>query len=166
MSVTIRHAEPDDARALHTILTSPHVVKGTMRLPYMALKNTEDRLIPDPKTLQLVAETDDGVAGFAELLLNSDCLRAAHSAELNMVAVRAQDQGKGIARSLIEEIIRLCDTYMGIRRLSLTVWTDNVRAIALYEALGFEKEGLLRDFVKSERGYDDAVKMARINKNY
>ncbi len=67
---------------------------------------------------------------------------------------------------MIEETIRLCDTYIGIRRLSLTVWAGNVRAIRLYETLGFEKEGLLRDFVKGETGYVDAVKMARINTNH
>ena len=164
MSFTIRHAHPDDARDLHAILTSPHVVKGTMRLPHMALKTTEDRLAADQNRLQLVAVSDAGLLGFAELILNLDIPRASHCADLNMVATRDDDQGNGVARALIEELIRLCDTLLGIHRISLTVWVDNTRAIHLYTSLGFEEEGRMRDVVRRDGGYVDALIMSRISR--
>ncbi len=163
MTFTIRHAEPADAPALHAILTSPHVVLGTMRLRHMRLKNTEDRLAPDPNLVQLVAESDGEVSGFAELVLNTNVPRASHSAELNMVVTSERSQGKGVARALIGELIRLCDGYYRIRRISLIVWVDNTRAIELYRALGFKEEGVMRDFVRTEEGYCDALQMARLS---
>lgn len=162
MTMTIRHAQPSDAEELHAILTSHHVVQGTMRLPHMALKTTEDRLRPEPNRLQLVALAEEQVIGFAELLLNLDIPRAAHAAELNMVAIREDQQGKGVARALIEELLAMSDGYLGLHRLCLTVWSDNDRAIRLYQSLGFEEEGRLRDFVRREEGFGDAIKMARI----
>ncbi|MFA3918793.1 GNAT family N-acetyltransferase [Ruegeria hyattellae] len=162
MPFTLRHAHPDDAPELHTILTSPHVVRGSMRLPFMPLNTTEDRLAYNRNRLQLVALDGGAIVGFAELLLNFDAPRAAHSADVNMIATREEDQGKGVARALMEAIIASCDTHLGIRRLSLTVWVDNTRAIDLYQALGFQEEGRMRDFVRTETGYGDAIKMARI----
>ncbi|WP_305984540.1 GNAT family N-acetyltransferase [Roseibium sp. MMSF_3544] len=162
MNYKLRHAEPVDAPQLHAILTSPHVVLGSMRLPYMRLKNTEDRLAADPNLVQIVAESDGEVIGFAELVLHQNIPRAAHAAELNMVVTHGERQGQGIARAMIEEVIRLCDGFYRIRRLSLIVWVDNTRAIELYRQLGFEEEGRLRDYVRTEEGYCDALQMARI----
>lgn len=165
MNFEIRHAEPADAPGLHAILTSPHVVLGSMRLPYMRLKNTEDRLAADPNLVQIVADRNGAVVGFAELVLHQNIPRAAHSAELNMVVTQDEHQGNGIARTLIEEVIRLCDGFYRIRRLGLVVWADNARAIELYRSLGFEQEGHMRDYVRTESGYCDALQMARITAN-
>ncbi|WP_434053817.1 MAG: GNAT family N-acetyltransferase [Roseibium sp.] len=165
MNYTIRHAEPADASGLHAILTSPHVVQGSMRLPYMRLKNTEDRLSADPNTVQIVAEDGGKVIGFAELVLHQNVPRAAHAAELNMVVTKEEQQGNGVARTLIKEVILLCDGFYRIRRLSLVVWVDNARAIELYRSLGFEEEGRMRDYVCTENGYCDALQMARISSN-
>ena len=40
----------------------------------------------------------------------------------------------------------------GGHKLSLEVWTDNARAIALYAAAGFEVEGLRRDHYRRRDG--------------
>jgi len=162
MNFEIRHAEPADAPGLHAILTSPHVVLGSMRLPFMRLKNTEDRLTADENLVQIVAEREGVVIGFAELVLHQNVPRAAHAAELNMVVTQDEQQGNGIARTLIKEIIRLCDGFYRIRRISLVVWVDNTRAIELYRSLGFEEEGRMRDYVRTESGFCDALQMARI----
>ena len=165
MARSIRHARPDDAAELHDILTSPLVVRGTMRLPYMSSETTVVRLAHDPNRLQLVLEESDQITGFAELLLHTDIPRASHAAELNMVVVHQDHLRAGVARSLIEALIEMCDTFLGIHRLELTVWQDNSGAIALYESLGFSKEGVMRDYVRSETGFNDAVKMARLREN-
>jgi putative acetyltransferase len=46
-------------------------------------------------------------------------------------------------------------------RLELTVYTDNVRAIRLYERYGFQVEGTLRGFGLRHGQYVDALTMAR-----
>ncbi|WP_419908094.1 GNAT family N-acetyltransferase [Hoeflea sp.] len=162
MRIEIRHTEPEDAPDLHAILISPHVVEGTMRLPYMALATTQERLKPRAGRLQLTALADANVAGFAELLTETVSPRSTHAATLNMIVTRDDMRNKGICTALMNEITTLCDTVLGLRRISLLVWADNEQAIRLYERHGFEREGLLRDFVRGRDGYKDAIQMARI----
>ncbi|HEY5107188.1 MAG TPA: GNAT family N-acetyltransferase [Caulobacteraceae bacterium] len=54
------------------------------------------------------------------------------------------------------------DRWLDYRRLKLTVFSDNDRAIALYERFGFEREGLLRAYAFRDGAYVDAVTMARL----
>jgi L-phenylalanine/L-methionine N-acetyltransferase len=49
-----------------------------------------------------------------------------------------------------------------LRKVHLTVFTDNARAIRLYRAFGFEFEGLHRCFSRRGNGYVDAYSMAII----
>ena len=161
MDITIRTARAEDALDLHDILTSPHVVKGTMRLPFMALESTKARLAPDPNRLQIVAESAGRVVGFAELLTNFDVPRASHAAELNMVVVDQDVRRSGIARQLITSLLEMCDHHFGIHRIALTVWADNGSAIPLYEDLGFAVEGRMRDYVRADGSFKDAILMAR-----
>ena len=68
MTYQIRHIEPGDAEAVHRILTSPHVVDGTMRLPVAALAATEQRIAYEDGMYKLVAVSDGSVVGFSELI--------------------------------------------------------------------------------------------------
>jgi hypothetical protein len=43
-------------------------------------------------------------------------------------------------------VIDLADNWLNLRRLGLTVFADNPRAIGLYESLGFQREGVMREF--------------------
>lgn len=158
----IRSAEVEDAAAVHGILTSIHVVEGSMRLPYARTASTKQRLEPKPDRVQLVAVSDGEVVGFAEVLTQFDNPRARHAAVLNLIATRADMQSRGAASSLLEAVIDLAENHCGLHRLGLLAWADNKAAIALYERFGFEHEGRQRDFVRCGIGFRDALVMARI----
>ena len=64
MDLVIRHVAEGDVEALHEILTSPHVVSGSMRVPLAPLRQTRERLAPARGTYQLVAEAEGRVVGF------------------------------------------------------------------------------------------------------
>jgi putative acetyltransferase len=70
--------------------------------------------------------------------------------------------GRGAGRALMQALIDQADRWLAYRRLELTVWTDNDRAIALYEAFGFEREGVLRAYAWRDGAYVDALAMARL----
>lgn len=47
-----------------------------------------------------------------------------------------------------------------INRMWLTVFTDNIKAIRLYEKFGFEREGVMRDYVFKNGIYRDVLLMS------
>lgn len=50
-------------------------------------------------------------------------------------------QGKGVGSRLLGELLDIADNWMNLRRVELTVYTDNAPALALYRKFGFETEG-------------------------
>lgn len=162
MELETRHAEPSDTLEIHDILTSPHVLEGSMRLKFMPRALTEERLSARPGRYQIVAVAEGQVAGFLELVGHPENPRWAHSAEINLIATRADMRGKGVARLLLSEIVIFADCALGLERLDLKVWANNDVAIRLYEQFGFEKEGLLRRYARAPDGFHDAVAMGRL----
>ncbi|PRY22212.1 putative acetyltransferase [Aliiruegeria haliotis] len=162
MTITLRHAEPEDAPQVHAILISPHVAEGTMRLTYMPLATTRDRLVAQPGRYQLVALRTEEIVGFAELITHPENPRWAHYGEINLVATREDMQRQGVARALIAGVIDLADSQLGLERLELKVWSANATAQRVYEAFGFEEEGTLRRYARSATGFNDAIVMGRL----
>lgn len=163
MAISIRNAEEHDASAVHEILTSPHVVEGTMRLEFMPLDTTRLRLQPEQDKIKLVAISGDEVIGFAELITHPDLPRHAHVGEINMIAVRADHQRNGVGQALLQALIDLSDRWLGIHRLGLIVWETNQRAISTYEQRGFKIEGTMRDYVLVDGKWVNAHVMGRLN---
>jgi putative acetyltransferase len=69
---------------------------------------------------------------------------------------------QGIGSALLGAIVDAADNWLDIKRLELTVFTDNAAAITLYRKFGFEEEGVLRSFAYRAGSYVDAYAMARI----
>ena len=143
MDLVIRHAAERDVEAVHEILTSPHVVSGSMRVPLAPPGQTRERLTPVRGVYQLVAETDARVVGFGELITYPDEPRMRHVGEINMVATHAAWTGKGVGRALVDAMVDLADNWLNLSRLTLMVFTDNHHAVRLYEQAGFAIEGTM-----------------------
>jgi RimJ/RimL family protein N-acetyltransferase len=63
--------------------------------------------------------------------------------------------GKGYARDALETYLRWLFNDIGIHRVTLECYSTNTRAIKFYEALGFQKEGILREAVLIDGTYHD-----------
>jgi RimJ/RimL family protein N-acetyltransferase len=70
-------------------------------------------------------------------------------------------RGQGVGRRLAEAAIDAA-TAGGIERIELEVFATNLRAIRLYERLGFAHEGVRRRARKLDGVYDDNVLMALV----
>jgi putative acetyltransferase len=88
-------------------------------------------------------------------------MRRRHCAGLGM-AVHDDVQGQGIGSAFLAAGIDLADNWLGLRRLELHVYTDNVAGIRLYEKFGFAIEGTAREFALRDGVYIDAYAMARL----
>ena len=161
--VQVRGMEPQDVEAVHAILNCPGVVAGTLQLPLRSLEERRERLAQRPPgTHSLVAAIEGRVVGQLGLQTETNPRRR-HVARLGM-AVHADFQGRGVGRALIAAVVDLADHWLGLRRLELEVYTDNVPAVRLYEQFGFVVEGTLRDFAFRGGVYVDAHSMARLHR--
>lgn len=67
------------------------------------------------------------------------------------VAILPGARGRGGGTALLTEMLGEAEA-RGAHKVELEVWPDNARAIALYERLGFECEGLRRDHYRRRDG--------------
>ena len=161
-NVSVRHAEPDDAQAIHRILSGPQATAGTMQLPLQSLEGVCKRFFSETREdlYHLVACVDEEVVG--QLGLETFTRpRRRHVGEIGM-AVRDDRQGKGVGTALMEAALDLADNWLNLTRVELRVYVDNAPAIALYKKFGFEIEGTHHRFAFRNGEYVDSYSMARI----
>ncbi len=161
MNITIRHAEPEDYKAVQKVFSGPKAVVGTLQLPFPPAEFWRKRLSEKPENMhQLVACVDGEIVGGISLWTGNNP-RVRHTAGFGM-AVRDDWQGKGIGSALLEAALDLADNWLGAIRVELQVYTDNEAGIALYEKFGFEIEGTHRCDAFRNGEYLDSYSMARI----
>jgi putative acetyltransferase len=161
--VEIRRAEPSDYRALQQVHAQPRAVWGTLQLPYPSEEIWRKRLSEAAENLiGLCACIDGQVVGSLGLFVGGHCERRRHIGELGM-AVHDDWQGLGVGSTLLAAAIELADRWLGLRRLELTVYTDNDPAIRLYERNGFQIEGTHRQYAFRDGEFVDAHSMARLH---
>ena len=156
----IRATRISDAEGVAALNNLPGVRTGTLRLPYESLEQTRKWLESHgPGSLSIVAEHDSKIIRSAGLHRYPG--RRSHAAALGM-AVRDDCQGKGVGTALLRELIDAADNWLGLKRIELTVYTDNERAIRLYQRFGFQIEGTHRGYALKAGVYADAPAMARL----
>jgi putative acetyltransferase len=159
--ILIRAMEPGDMAQVTDALNQPLAVWGTLQLPYasVAARLKRHEAAPAGHT-RLVAVIEGRVIGTAGLH-PADHPRRAHVASLGM-AVHDAYAGRGAGRALLTALVDQADRWLNLRRLEITVFSDNARAIALYERFGFEREGMLRAYAWRDGAYGDCLAMARL----
>ncbi|WP_370312079.1 N-acetyltransferase family protein [Sagittula sp.] len=159
---TLRHVRASDADAIQEILQSDHVNRGTMRLPFESPAGVAQRIAEEPGVVKIVALRQGAVAGYASMVTYPALPRHWHCAEVDIVAVHPDHCGHGVGRHMLQQLIDLGERWLQVRRLALTVWAGNEKAIALYRSLGFLIEGTMRQFVFVDGAYEDAHIMGRL----
>ena len=157
----IRPVEPEDWPDIAEMMAQPRVIAGTLQLPFRSQAFQRQRLEKnDPAHPHLGAVIDGKVVG--DIMLGRPTgLRRAHVGSFGM-CVHDAYQGRGVGAALLGALLELTDRWLNIRRMELTVFADNARAISLYERFGFEREGLHRDYAFRDGAFVDALAMARL----
>ena len=137
--IVIRHAEPKDYDAIRQIHAQPEVYHNTLQVPHPSLEMWQMRLGDQPGIKQLVACIDDIVVGHLTIDV-AQRPRRSHVADFG-ICVGAQWHNRGVASALMRTMIDMCDNWLRVERIELTVFADNAPAIAVYKKYGFEIEG-------------------------
>jgi RimJ/RimL family protein N-acetyltransferase len=141
----IRRAAPGDAAALVDLARAVVAEPGGWLLSDEGWRSVSDErrylrgVRHSPDATVLVAESNDGgIVGRLSVARDQhpSCL---HVADIGIM-VAAAYRRQGLGRALLEAAIAWA-RQAGVRKLELHVFPHNEGAIALYEQLGFEKEG-------------------------
>ncbi len=160
-NVQIRAPELPDAEDLAELFNCRGVIAGTLQLPWRSVEHRRERLAQrSPERHALVAVIEGRVVGILDLHVQQSPRRR-HCAEIGM-AVHDDFQGQGIGSALMAAMIDLADNWLGLGRIELTVYTDNVAAVRLYQKFDFMIEGTARQFAFRGGRYVDAHHMARL----
>ncbi|MBE3559924.1 MAG: GNAT family N-acetyltransferase [Ktedonobacteraceae bacterium] len=89
------------------------------------------------RTLVFLAETEGRTAAKAELMLPSS-EAVSRTGYIKRVVVHPDFRGRGLAKQLIQHIIRYAREVQQLEAVDLHVWEGNQAAIRLYESLGFQ----------------------------
>jgi len=133
----LRLAAPDDIPAILAIERTPmareFVGQWSEERHHAALVGGDARYY--------ISETEWGeVQAYAILRGIQETSRAI---ELKRIVVAVPERGLG--RRIIEELMRIAFRELGAHRLFLDVYEDNARARHIYESLGFQYEGVMRE---------------------
>ena len=115
-----------------------------------------------PRKFEVVAISDGKPVAFGGLYVHGELLD--HCGSL-MLGVCEEDQGRGVGSTLMAIFLTTAKLHANLRKVQLTVFTDNTPAIRLYRSFGFQFEGLHRCFSRRGDGYVDAYSMAVIFAN-
>lgn len=158
--ILIRAVEPEDWSDVGEIFDQPGVIAGTLQLPFRSRAFQRKRLEDtSPGRLHLGAVIDGKLIGTAALMRLEN--RRAHVGTIGM-GVHDAYQGRGAGNALMTALLAHADRWLGLRRVELTVYADNARAIGLYQRHGFVHEGRHREFALRDGVYIDALAMARL----
>jgi putative acetyltransferase len=162
VNIIIRATEPADFDAIRETMSQPLAYTGTLQVPLPSAEMWKKRLAElPPGDHTLVAVVDGKVVGNIGLHAIPKSRRRAHAASLGM-AVHDAWHGKGVGSALMKAALDLADNWLQFSRIELTVYTDNVAALALYKKFGFEIEGTHKQYAFRNGAYTDSYSMARL----
>lgn len=72
----------------------------------------------------------------------------------------AEARGKGLGKDTFTTLVRFCFQELNMHRVWLRVYAFNDRAIGLYESMGFQREGVMREVAFTGGKYEDVVMMS------
>jgi putative acetyltransferase len=168
MTITVRHARPDDASALVAHLRALAAEPG-INIPLapdevtFGVADERERIeeLDGSDRAALFVALDDG-ALVGELSVRGVSPRRAvrHVATIGM-SVKQAARRRGVGAALLGEAVTWARA-AGFTRLEIYVYVRNTPAIALYEKFGFVIEGTRRSFIREGDAYLDDHVMARL----
>ncbi len=158
--LALRAARPADAEAIAALMSLPGFLWGTAQLPFVSPERVRPHLEKEAGDDRTIVALAGGIL-VGHATLERERARRSHAGRIG-IGVHDDWVGRGIGRALMAALVELADDWLGLRRLELTVVTDNAAALALYRRFGFATEGTHRGWVVRGGKLVDVHAMARL----
>lgn len=139
--VVIRARRETDLAAVTAIHNCPQARWGTLSIPFYSQSRAAKHAAENSGLVTLLVACVDGVVVGEAALVRNALPRRSHAGSIGIM-LHDDWQGRGIGTKLFGAVVDLADNWMGLRRLELGVYDDNLPAIALYKKFGFAIEAL------------------------
>lgn len=114
-------------------------------------------------SLRIFLFEEDRVSGNVSL---TNIQRGAVQAATLGYGLAADRQGRGWMRQTVEAVVRYAFEDLNLHRVMANHLPHNERSARLLESLGFEREGLARDYLRLDGAWRDHVLTARVNPDW
>ena len=108
-------------------------------------------------SLMLLGIIDNNIVSVAQISANNR-KRIAHNSEI-AISVKKEYWRKGIGSIMMGELISFAKEQGITKNISLGVKASNVKAINMYEKMGFVKVGMHKNFFNINGDFDDEILM-------
>ena len=160
--IRLRGFEPEDVDALYQLRNSQDVLRslGGFSKGYSRRSLVEwiemHRNCADEALWAIALKDSDRCVGHVGLYRIDHRVRKAEFG----IAIDASQQGKGFGRQATSAVLQFGFDELNLNKIDLSVLTTNIRAINLYERMGFRKDGILRDEQFRNGQYVDVLLMS------
>ncbi len=156
-SVTIERARVGDIPQIMALERSP----GYPRLvgSYDAVEHR--RRLEAANSTYLLGRIESRLIGFAAIRFDDDGMA---TAQLHRIVVSPPGRGYGTSfmQAICEWVFAECD----VERFWLDLLPSNVRAVRVYEKIGFEREGVMRSALRTPGGRQDLLLMSLLRADW
>ncbi len=163
----LRELKPDDVEAVFAYLSDPEVARFLSSGPHRTLTQTRQTisflasLFPNQEGLRW-AITFKG----SEVVIGTCGLHAwdrpFHRAEIGYELARPY-WGQGIMREAMQAVLSFGFTQLALHRLEAIVLVGNTASARFLEKLGFQREGLMREYELVNGEFKDVWRFALLN---
>lgn len=166
----LRAMEPEDLDFLYAMENDHEVWNvGNASVPYSRyvlhdyIANSSNDIYNDGQVRLIVEDVEGRTVGMVDVFdFNAQHCRAEVS-----VVVHKDFRRKGLAMSILEQIMHYALHTLHLHQLYAIVAQDNMASLALFDKAGFERSAMLKGWLYDGENYQDAIVMQKIlQKNY
>ena len=110
-----------------------------------------------------VIEADDHPIG---MIAHNEINDHASSTSVDILIGESDYLGRGFGTDALRAFMGYCFGSLGLNRVELDVFPNNIRAILAYEKVGFVEEGLLREAERLDDKYVDVIRMGILKREF
>jgi diamine N-acetyltransferase len=160
----LRAIEPEDLDMLYQIENDRslwHV--GTTNVPYSRytlhdyLATSADDIYADRQLRLVVEDEEHHVVGMADLVHFDPQHQRAEAG----IVIMEPHRRKGYALAALRELADYALQTLHLHQLYVVIAADNNAALALFQKAGYERQGVLREWLQEGHNFVDAVLMQR-----
>ncbi len=165
--VNLRPLEREDSKALYELEKNIELVlHGNGTWSPMPLASFEQRFEKDLKFTEkswFIIEAESVVIGSIGLHQGD---RRSRCSEFGIAVYHPDYVGKGYGSDAIHVLLRWAFRIQNYRRIWLSTYSNNPRAIAAYKKCGFTHEGRLREHVFNNGQFVDLIQMGMLRSEW